>query len=95
MNAVQPVLPESGIFLEYCNCQLRLSISTSGLTSVVRRHLHCRQRIQVFPTFVEQVVPAPDETTFVLVVDKIEGVRGPSLFNLLDELLQSHLALGL
>ena len=62
---------------------------------VVRRELHRGERVEVLAALGEDVVPAADEARLVLVVDELERVAGPRLLDLLEELLERHLALGL
>lgn len=49
---------------------------------VVWRQLHGRHAVDVFFDLVEEVVPASDQTTLVLVVHQIELVRVPHFTDL-------------
>lgn len=44
---------------------------------VVRRELHCRHTVDVFFDFVEKVIPAADQTAFVLIVNQVQFIRVP------------------
>ncbi|KAH6607744.1 hypothetical protein Trco_004057 [Trichoderma cornu-damae] len=80
VDAIQLVLPGHGVLLEFL---------------VVGRVLHGLERVQVLAALGEEVVPATDKPALVLVVDHLEGVVLPRLADLLEELFESHLALGL
>lgn len=49
---------------------------------VIRRQLHGGHTVDVFFDFVEEVVPASNQPTLVLIVDQVQLIRVPHFTNL-------------